>query len=140
VIAAVTDTSTNRFIEKALDSRSGPYVWLRKNYAEIAAAIALQARPSWKALAKSAADDGCVFAPDTLRKAWKRLRRDLARAGGAPAQSPVASTAPAVAPTPAAKPVPEPTGTLTADDENYKEVTMTASDGKTTKTIRIPRR
>lgn len=143
----MTKTPTNRFIEKALESRSGPYVWLRKNHAEIAAAIAVQARPSWKALAKAAADDGTPFAPDTLRKAWQRLERDLARASATetgkpeslrpasadqvPKPQPQLPEPPGVPATPPASPPPA------TNDDNYKEITVTASDGKTTRTVRI---
>jgi hypothetical protein len=106
----VTDPSTNRFIKKALDSRSRPYVWLRKNYAEIAAAIAAQTRPPWTALAKAAADDGKLFTPDTLRKTWQRLERDLAR--GSASKTHVSSSPPP-------EPQPKPPANLppdTADD------------------------
>lgn len=125
----MTDPSTNRFIEKALGSRSGPYVWLRKNYAEIAAAFAAQARPSWTALAKAAADDGNLFTPDTLRKAWRRLERDRARAGRKPEPTKPVPQATATAARPVA-PTPAPTpGAATDAEEEWSRLGFRPSGG-----------
>jgi len=80
-----------RLMETTLDARSDAYRWLRLNYAEISGVFSTQAQaPSWKALAKTAADDGLAFTPNALRKAWIRLERDLEREGVAKGEKPEA--------------------------------------------------
>jgi hypothetical protein len=107
-----------RFREKALASRSGAYRWLRENHAEIMAEIAAQKRPSWQALAETAADEGKTFTSNALRFAWKRLEQDLAWASR-PAQPPLPSPAfPAPRPASRANPV-------TDDDDDL----LTGADG-----------
>jgi transposase len=71
-VESVVDAAT-RTIE--VSARSDAYSWLRRNYA----ALSAQQPPSWKALTKTAADEGIVATPNALRKAWLRLERDLAR-------------------------------------------------------------
>lgn len=104
-------------IETTLDSRSNAYRWLRRNHTEIAAVFAKQARPPWKALAATAADDGQDFTANTLRKAWGRLERDLEREKATPAANARAAPAARKHRTASATPVAVDTTPADADDD-----------------------
>lgn len=91
---------------RALQGRSPLYRWLHKHQAEIAAAMASQARPAWEALAQTARDTGQLDAngnpPNrhSIRKAWQTLQRDLNRQPVV--RTPVPPTLPPVPPPAAA--------------------------------------
>lgn len=76
-----------RILEKAQNRRSPLYRWLRENYADIARAMSLP-RPSWTALAETAAEAGQVDErgrppnANSVRAAWIRVCRDLGKPHG----------------------------------------------------------
>jgi hypothetical protein len=139
----VADDFAERLTARALDDRSAAYRWLWKRRSEIAEVFAKQGR-RWKALARTAADEGLTFDPNDLRKSWLRLHNDLRKEGLAetPRETPVASKAETVPAVPTHQP-PEPTRTPTSppspDDDDYKEVQVLGADGKLTN-VRIRKR
>ncbi len=84
-----------RILEKAQARRSPLYRWLRENHADIATAMSLP-RPSWTALAETAAESGQVDDhgkppnANSVRAAWIRVCRDL----GKPARRTAANKSP----------------------------------------------
>jgi hypothetical protein len=77
-----------RILERAQARRSPLYRWLRENHADIATAMSLP-RPSWTALAETAAESGQVDDhgkppnANSVRAAWIRVCRDLGKPHGA---------------------------------------------------------
>jgi hypothetical protein len=73
-----------RILEKAQSRRSPLYRWLRENHADIVTAMSLP-RPSWTALAETAAEAGQVDDngkppnANSVRAAWIRVCRDLGK-------------------------------------------------------------
>nr|WP_294516037.1 hypothetical protein [uncultured Rhodopila sp.] len=136
----MADDFSERLIAKTLDDRSASYRWLWKRRVEIEAVFAQHGR-RWNALARTAADEGLAFNPDDLRKSWGRLQIDLARAGVTDDRKSEPSRPIPGAPTSQLPPrPPEPPAALAANlPDNEEEITITSMDGKTTRTVRIPK-
>ena len=112
-----------RILEKAQARRSPLYRWLRENHADITTVMSLP-RPSWTALAETAAEAGQVDDhgkppnANSVRAAWIRVCRDLGKQHGA--QRPVDRQAQA-AQANLASGRPEPDTSLLPDPESRDE-------------------
>jgi hypothetical protein len=138
----VTDSLERRFTEKVLAARSAAYQWLWTNRSEITAVLSRHARKPWLALAKTAAEEGKPFTPPALRMAWKRLERDLARAGlpESPPKPEPPPRVPAPQTVPSPQRPPEPPAAPPADlPDDEEEIEIPSACGTKTHTVRIPK-
>ena len=89
---AIRGTLAKRIIEKANSRRSPLYLWLHANYSDIVTVMS-RPRPSWTALAETAAeagqidDEGKQPNANSVRAAWLRVCRDLGKPHGTPARA-----------------------------------------------------
>ena len=130
--------------------RHSPLYWWMFTRADELRPILERTRTAWANVAAKLPDtdetkDGTGRRPsgERVRKVWFEVRKAKGWTVDLPAARPSAATKhndPVPVAPPPQPPEPQVAVPADADSDNYKEITVTASDGKTTKTVRIPKR